>query len=144
MLSYYSTLPIFRSSYLVRFSSRRSNQVGCYLSLCTSLSSQKVQCTDLHYPGRLGWSVTCLGTGFMTNVPQFYASRLLTGLFESGMYPALAITLTYVSGCIMRPFDSLTKSGRFTLLRSKLEDLHICISPLDFLAGWAVSSLTPY
>lgn len=32
----------------------------------------------------------------MTNVPQFYASRLLIGLFESGMYPALAITLTYV------------------------------------------------
>jgi hypothetical protein len=41
-----------------------------------------------------GWSVTCLGTGFMKTVPQFYASRLLMGLFESGMYPALAITLT--------------------------------------------------
>lgn len=45
---------------------------------------------------RLGWSVTCLGTGFMTNAGQLYASRLLLGLFEAGMYPALAITLTYV------------------------------------------------
>jgi MFS family permease len=30
----------------------------------------------------------------MKTVPQFYASRLLIGLFEAGMYPALAITLT--------------------------------------------------
>lgn len=42
----------------------------------------------------LGWSVTCLGTGFMKTVTQFYISRLLMGIFESGMYPALAITLT--------------------------------------------------
>ncbi|KAF7535194.1 hypothetical protein G7054_g5612 [Neopestalotiopsis clavispora] len=42
----------------------------------------------------LGWSLTCLGTGFMKTVPQFYASRLLIGFFEAGMYPALAITLT--------------------------------------------------
>jgi MFS family permease len=42
----------------------------------------------------LGWSVTCLGTGFVKTVPQFYASRILMGIFESGMYPALAITLT--------------------------------------------------
>jgi MFS family permease len=42
----------------------------------------------------LGWSVTCLGTGFMKTVPQFYVSRILMGIFESGMYPALAITLT--------------------------------------------------
>jgi hypothetical protein len=56
----------------------------------------KQQSANLRVSDRLGWSVTCLGTGFMTNVPQFYASRLLTGLFESGMYPALAITLTYV------------------------------------------------
>lgn len=42
----------------------------------------------------LGWSITCLGTGFMKTVPQFYISRVLMGFFESGMYPALAITLT--------------------------------------------------
>ena len=42
----------------------------------------------------LGFSVTCLGTGFMTTPGQMYASRLLIGLFESSMYPALAITLT--------------------------------------------------
>ncbi|KAH8896538.1 hypothetical protein GQ53DRAFT_760680 [Thozetella sp. PMI_491] len=43
---------------------------------------------------RLGWSLTCLGTGFMKTVPQLYISRILIGLFESGMYPALVITLT--------------------------------------------------
>ncbi|KAI1338318.1 major facilitator superfamily domain-containing protein [Xylariaceae sp. FL0016] len=42
----------------------------------------------------LGWAVTTLGTGFMHTAPQLYASRLLIGLFEAGMYPALAITLT--------------------------------------------------
>jgi MFS family permease len=42
----------------------------------------------------LGFSVTCLGTGFMSNSSQMYGSRLLMGLFEAGMYPALAITLT--------------------------------------------------
>jgi hypothetical protein len=30
----------------------------------------------------------------MKTVPQFYVSRLLIGIFEAGMYPALAITLT--------------------------------------------------
>jgi MFS family permease len=30
----------------------------------------------------------------MKTVPQFYVSRLLIGFFESGMAPALAITLT--------------------------------------------------
>ena len=30
----------------------------------------------------------------MKTVPQFYVSRILIGIFESGMYPALAITLT--------------------------------------------------
>ncbi|KAH8901449.1 major facilitator superfamily transporter [Thozetella sp. PMI_491] len=42
----------------------------------------------------LGFSATCLGTGFMTSAGQMYASRLLIGLFEASMYPALAITLT--------------------------------------------------
>jgi MFS family permease len=42
----------------------------------------------------LGFSATCLGTGFMTNSGQMYASRLLIGFFEASMYPALAITLT--------------------------------------------------
>lgn len=42
----------------------------------------------------LGWSITCLCTGFTQTVGQLYASRLLIGLFEAGMYPALAITLT--------------------------------------------------
>lgn len=41
-----------------------------------------------------GWSIVCLGTGFMKTAQQFYASRLLMGAFEGGMYPALAITLT--------------------------------------------------
>ena len=30
----------------------------------------------------------------MKSVPQFYISRVLLGIFESGMYPALAMTLT--------------------------------------------------
>lgn len=42
----------------------------------------------------LGWSLTCLGTGFMKTPGQLYASRLLIGLFEAGMYPALSIVLT--------------------------------------------------
>ncbi|KAF2643771.1 MFS general substrate transporter [Massarina eburnea CBS 473.64] len=42
----------------------------------------------------LGWSLTCLGTGFMKTTQQFFVSRLLIGFFEAGMYPALAITLT--------------------------------------------------
>jgi MFS family permease len=42
----------------------------------------------------LGWSITCLGTGFMQTVPQFYASRLLIGFFEAGMAPVFAMTLT--------------------------------------------------
>ncbi|KAK3653400.1 hypothetical protein LTR56_004604 [Elasticomyces elasticus] len=42
----------------------------------------------------LGWSVTCLGAGFIKTPGHLYAVRLLVGLFEAGMYPALAITLT--------------------------------------------------
>ncbi|KAK5737811.1 hypothetical protein LTR17_006459 [Elasticomyces elasticus] len=42
----------------------------------------------------LGWSVTCLGAGFIKTPGHLYAVRLLVGLFEAGMYPALVITLT--------------------------------------------------
>lgn len=44
----------------------------------------------------------------MKTTPQFYASRLLIGLFESGMYPALTITLTYV---VPRSFFGLRKTN---------------------------------
>ncbi|RDW84353.1 hypothetical protein BP6252_01943 [Coleophoma cylindrospora] len=59
-----------------------------------SLLVKKVRASRLLPLFMLGWSLTCLGTGFMKTVPQFYVSRLLLGIFESGMYPALAITLT--------------------------------------------------
>jgi MFS family permease len=59
-----------------------------------SLLVKKVRASRLLPLFMLGWSFTCLGTGFMKTVPQFYASRILMGIFESGMYPALAITLT--------------------------------------------------
>lgn len=59
-----------------------------------SLLAKKVRAGRLLPLFMLGWSVTCLGTGFMKTVPQFYVSRILMGIFESGMYPALAITLT--------------------------------------------------
>ncbi|KAH7078261.1 major facilitator superfamily transporter [Paraphoma chrysanthemicola] len=59
-----------------------------------SLLVKKIRPSRLLPTFVLGWSLTCLGTGFMTNVPQFYVSRVLIGFFESGMYPALAITLT--------------------------------------------------
>ena len=59
-----------------------------------SLLVKKIRPSRLLPLFMLGWSLTTLGTGFMKTVPQFYASRLLIGLFEAGMYPALAITLT--------------------------------------------------
>jgi MFS family permease len=40
------------------------------------------------------WSCVLIGTGFMHNVGQLYASRLLLGLFESGMFPCLALYLS--------------------------------------------------
>jgi MFS family permease len=40
------------------------------------------------------WSVVLIGTGFMHNVGQLYASRLLLGLFESGIFPCLVIYLS--------------------------------------------------
>lgn len=40
------------------------------------------------------WSVVLIGTGFMKNVGELYASRLLLGLFESGMFPCLALYLS--------------------------------------------------
>ncbi|KAH7027382.1 major facilitator superfamily domain-containing protein [Microdochium trichocladiopsis] len=59
-----------------------------------ALLVKKVRPSRLLPTFMFGWSVTCLGTGFMKTPGQLYASRLLTGLFEAGMYPALAITLT--------------------------------------------------
>jgi MFS family permease len=40
------------------------------------------------------WSVVIIGTGFMKNASQLYASRLLLGFFESGMFPCLAVYLS--------------------------------------------------
>ncbi|KAF4121906.1 Major Facilitator Superfamily [Geosmithia morbida] len=41
-----------------------------------------------------GWSIVLIGTGFMHTRGQLYASRLLLGLFESGMFPCLALYLS--------------------------------------------------
>ncbi|KAE9379536.1 MFS general substrate transporter [Stipitochalara longipes BDJ] len=59
-----------------------------------SLLVKKIKPSRLLPLYMLGWSITCLGTGFMQTVPQFYVSRLLIGFFEGGMAPALAMTLT--------------------------------------------------
>lgn len=40
------------------------------------------------------WSVVLIGTGFMHTAGQLYASRLLLGLCESGMFPCLALYLS--------------------------------------------------
>jgi MFS family permease len=40
------------------------------------------------------WSIVIIGTGFMKTAGQLYASRLLLGLFESGMFPCLALYLS--------------------------------------------------
>lgn len=40
------------------------------------------------------WSVVIIGTGFMRTSGQLYASRLLLGLFESGMFPCLSLYLS--------------------------------------------------
>ena len=37
----------------------------------------------------LGWGATCLGMGFIKNVNQLYACRLLIGLFEAGLIPCI-------------------------------------------------------
>lgn len=42
----------------------------------------------------LGWSAVLIGTGFMHNTAQLYASRLLLGVFESGIFPCLALYLS--------------------------------------------------
>ncbi|KAK5107055.1 hypothetical protein LTR62_001905 [Meristemomyces frigidus] len=59
-----------------------------------SLLVKKIRPSRLLPIFMMGWSVTCLSTGFMHTPGQIYAARLLIGLFEAGMYPALAITLT--------------------------------------------------
>jgi MFS family permease len=40
------------------------------------------------------WSVVIIGTGFMHTAGQLYASRLLLGFFDSGMFPCLAVYLS--------------------------------------------------
>ncbi|KAH8897535.1 MFS general substrate transporter [Thozetella sp. PMI_491] len=40
------------------------------------------------------WSIVIIGTGFIHNAGQLYASRLLLGMFESGMFPCLALYLS--------------------------------------------------
>jgi MFS family permease len=42
----------------------------------------------------LGWSFTLIGSGFIRTSGQLYASRLLIGLFESGMFPCLTLYLS--------------------------------------------------
>jgi len=42
----------------------------------------------------LCWSLVLIGTGFMKTVGQLYASRLLLGVFESGLFPCLALYLS--------------------------------------------------
>ncbi|CAK7207302.1 hypothetical protein SEUCBS139899_010112 [Sporothrix eucalyptigena] len=37
----------------------------------------------------LGWGAVCLGTGFVKNVHQLYACRILLGLFEAGLIPCI-------------------------------------------------------
>lgn len=40
------------------------------------------------------WSIVIIGTGFMHTAGQMYASRLLLGFFESGMFPCMALYLS--------------------------------------------------
>lgn len=40
------------------------------------------------------WSIVLIGTGFIHNAGQLYASRLLLGLFESAMFPCLTLYLS--------------------------------------------------
>lgn len=40
------------------------------------------------------WSIVVLGTGFIHNSGSMYASRLLLGAFESGMFPCLSLYLS--------------------------------------------------
>ena len=42
----------------------------------------------------LSWSVVLIGSGFIHNVGQLYATRLLLGIFESGIFPCLALYLS--------------------------------------------------
>ncbi|KAH8645496.1 major facilitator superfamily transporter [Xylariales sp. PMI_506] len=104
-----------------------------------SLLVKKIRPSRLLPIFMLGWSLTCLGTGFMKTLPQFYVSRLLIGIFESGMYPALAITLTtfYTPQEQARRFAYLYLSvglsggfgGLFAYALLKLDGVH-------GIAGW--------
>ncbi|TQS33663.1 hypothetical protein Golomagni_05983 [Golovinomyces magnicellulatus] len=40
------------------------------------------------------WSVVLIGSGFIHDVAQLYATRLLLGIFESGVFPCLALYLS--------------------------------------------------
>jgi MFS family permease len=40
------------------------------------------------------WSLVIIGSGFMHNAGELYATRLLLGVFEAGMYPCLSLYLT--------------------------------------------------
>ena len=42
----------------------------------------------------LCWSAVLIGTGFLHNVAQLYATRLLLGVFESGVFPCLCLYLS--------------------------------------------------
>lgn len=42
------------------------------------------------------WSITTVFTGFVTNVPALYATRLILGACEAGLFPCLNLYLTMV------------------------------------------------
>lgn len=44
----------------------------------------------------VGWSAVTIGTGFITSYGQAIAVRLLQGVFESGLSPCLAVTMSTI------------------------------------------------
>ncbi|RDW89649.1 hypothetical protein BP6252_01681 [Coleophoma cylindrospora] len=82
----------------------KGNQLGNAVTLFYVLYvSFEVPCSILvkrFHPRRMipalmfFWAIVIIGTGFMKTASQLYASRLLLGLFESGMFPCLALYLS--------------------------------------------------
>lgn len=79
----------------------------------------------------LGWGTVCLGMGFITNVRQLYACRLLIGFFESGLIPCINAYLGMVylrsemsvRSAIMYGFSALAGAVG-GLLASAVSNLH--------------------
>lgn len=57
----------------------------------------------------MGWSVVTLATGFIHSYDQAIAVRLLLGIFESGLSPCLAVTMSTI-------WDRHTAGWRISLL----------------------------